>query len=548
MRPTSSFEFFVAQVRPTSSSFTNFHVATVSVARTTDLKPGNMRVVEVADNKILLLRTDDGRWHAFSPSCPHAGAPLEKGALCGTRLICPWHKSCFSALDGSLLEPPSLESLRSYFLEIVGEEIRVDLGCSPQKPPGPQHEKVRSKPNQTFAILGGGAAAAAAVGELRALGFAGRIVMVSQEQRTPYDRTLLSKMYLSGHADAKQLPLHPETLLSDCQVEFLVGEIECVDPENRTISFKNNIPSFCYDQVLVATGGKPKRLSLPDSESQPLVLRNVEDANRLIAAAEQAANAVLIGGSFISMEVASAFRERGLSVTVVSQESIPLLKQLGPQMGQLLLEKHLQKGVHFLPRTKVLAITRDGAGSTAKLSSGKELTADLVMSGIGIEPATAFLKNVPRNDDQSLSVDAFMRVVGVERMFAAGDVANFPLPKTGQRTRIEHWRVAQEQGRTAAANMMGLEQPYEGVPYFWTYHYGVRYEFFGHALGQSELLIDGDLNESKFVVAYLHEGRCEAVFAANRESETARLFDHMKREGSPSLRTFHAILEYGGYV
>lgn len=177
--------------------------------------------------------------------------------------------------------------------------------------------------------------------------------MVSQEQRAPYDRTLLSKMYLSGQADSKQLPLHPDTLLKDCRVELVMAEIDCVHSKNRSIGFKNGLSPLRYDEALVATGGKPKLLRFPGSNSDPLVLRDVEDANRLIVAAEEAENAVLIGASFISMEIASAFRERGLSVTVVSQDNIPLSKQLGPRMGQMLLEKHLQKGVHFIPGTDV---------------------------------------------------------------------------------------------------------------------------------------------------------------------------------------------------
>src|ERR1700722_6287185 len=433
------------------------------VARTSDLRPGERRLVEVSDEKILLLRTFDGQWRAFAPTCPHAGAPLEKGALCGSRLICPWHKSCFSALDGALLESPALESLRVYFLEIVGEEVRVDPGSSTQMKHSPDHGKVSPRADQTFVILGGGAAGAAAVRELRGLGFAGRLVMISQEHRTPYDRTLLSKMYLSGQADAKQLPLRPENLLRDCAVDFLVAEIDHVDPESRTIRFKEEtVPSLPYDEALVATGGKPKLLPAADKESQPLLLRSVEDADRLIAAAEQAETAVLIGASFVSMEVASAFRERGLAVTIVSEENIPLLKQLGPEMGQLLLEKHLQKGVRFLPETKVLSIRKLGSSSTIKLSSNEELRADLVVSGIGIEPATGFLKNISRREDQSLAVDASMRIVSARHIFAAGDVANFPLPDRGSRVRIEHWRVAQEQARTAAANMMGLEKTYRG--------------------------------------------------------------------------------------
>jgi apoptosis-inducing factor 3 len=530
-------------IRPRSRQFTNSEVATIPVARTSDLQAGEMRVVEVCDEKLLLLRTFDGRWRAFEPTCPHAGAPLEKGALCGSRLICPWHKSCFSAVDGALLESPSLESLPSYFLEIVGEEVRVDPGSSTQMKYSPDHGKASPRADQTFVILGGGAAGTAAVKELRSLGFAGRLVMISQEDRAPYDRTLLSKMYLSGKADAKQLPLRPENLLSDCAVDFLVAEVDQVDPESRTIRFKEEtIPSLQYDEALVATGGKPKLLPMASKGSQPLLLRSVEDANRVIAAAEQAETAVLIGASFISMEVASAFRERSLSVTIVSEENIPLLKQLGPEMGRLLLEKHLQKGIRFLPETKVISIRKVGSSSTIKLSSNDELRADLVVSGIGIEPATTFLKKISRGEDQSVAVDASMRIMGASHIFAAGDVASFPLPENGRRLRIEHWRVAQEQARTAAANMMGLEKTYSGVPYFWTYHYGVRYEFFGRMPDQSQLVIDGDLEEPKFVAAYVREGRCEAVFSANRECETAKLFDHMEGQGPPSLETFRSVL------
>jgi apoptosis-inducing factor 3 len=227
---------------------------------------------------------------------------------------------------------------------------------------------------------------------------------------------------------------------------------------------------------------------------------------------------------------------------VVSQDKIPLVEHLGPEMGQLLLEKHLQKGVRFLPETKVSSIKTTGPGFTVELENSQELATDLVVSGIGITPATAFLKDVPRNADRSLSVDAFMRVLGVKHMFAAGDLINFPLPNTGRRTRIEHWRVAQEQGKIAAANMMGLEKSYQGVPYFWTYHYGIRYEFFGQIPERSELSIHGNVNEPRFVTAYLDNGRCEAIFAANRESATGRIFDHMKHQGSPSVEVLEQLL------
>jgi NADPH-dependent 2,4-dienoyl-CoA reductase/sulfur reductase-like enzyme len=213
-------------------------------------------------------------------------------------------------------------------------------------------------------------------------------------------------------------------------------------------------------------------------------------------------------------------------------------------MGELILQKHLRAGVSFLSETEVLAIRADGSGSTVKLTNGQELKAGLVVGGIGIQPSTAFLRNVPRNDDQSLSVDSFMRVLGVESVYAAGDLVNFPLAGSNQRVRIEHWRVAQQQAKTAAASMMDLECPYEGIPYFWTYHYGVRYEFFGQIPQPMELYVDGDLEQPKFIAAYLaQDGRCTAFFAANRESETASLLDYMGREGPPSSKTFEAMLK-----
>jgi apoptosis-inducing factor 3 len=519
-------------------------MALSSVARAADLQPGQMRVVEISKKKILLLRTVDGHWGAYDATCPHAGGPLEKGALCGTHLICPWHKACFSATNGAVLEPPALASLRSYFLETSEDGIRIDLDRTSPMKEAPDGGRIDPRSNQTFVILGAGAVGTAAVRELRALGFAGHLVMISREQTPPYDRTLLSKMYLCGEVDSKQLPLQPESLLSDCEVEFIVAEIDSVDSAKHTIRFKNGLPALHYDALLVATGGKPKPFPLPPPNAQPLVLRDVEDADRLIAAVKHAKTAIILGASFISMEAASALRERGLAVTIVSKERIPLMKQLGAEMGQLILEKHVKKGVRFLPQADVLAISKDGSGSTVRLKDGQELKADLVVSGIGIEPATGFLKNVPHNEDQSLSVDAFMRVLGVDSIYAAGDVAKFPLPGgNNQRARIEHWRVAQQQAKTAAANMMGFEHAYDKIPYFWTYHHGVRYEFFGQIPKQRKLDIEGDLEEPEFVAAYVAAGRCDAFFAANRESDTARLLDYMQREGSPSLETFKAMLD-----
>ena len=342
---------------------------------------------------------------------------------------------------------------------------------------------------------------------------------------------MLSKMYLSGEAGPEKLPLRPESLLRDREVELLVQEVAGLDPRAQQITFSSGMAPLHYDAVLLATGGEPQMPSLPGCEPSPYLLRSVEDADRLLEACRLARRIVLIGSSFISMEAASAFRQRGLEVTVLSPAKVPFSQQLGSQLGQMLLDKHLENGVRFLPETKAVRAHAAGRAHVVELDNGDELVADVVVSGIGIKPATRCFQGISLNEDGGINVDSFMRVEGTPCVYAAGDLAAFPLPQTGARTRIEHWRVAQELGRVAAASMLGLAEPYEGLPYFWTYHYGVRYEYLGHASEWDSLAIDGDFRKPEFIATFIRQGQCVAIFAANREAETARLFDAMRRDG-----------------
>jgi NADPH-dependent 2,4-dienoyl-CoA reductase/sulfur reductase-like enzyme len=383
--------------------------------------------------------------------------------------------------------------------------------------------------------LAGGPAGTSAAQQLRALGFEGRLVMVNKEDRPPYDRTMLSKMYLSGKAGPERLPLRPETLLRDRRAELLIQEVASLDPHAQQVTFADGTAPLRHDAVLLATGGEPKMPSLPGSEPLPYLLRTVEDADRLLDASRLARHVVLIGSSFISMEAASAFPERGSEVTVISQEKIPFVRQFGPQLGQMLLGKHLQNGVRFLPETKAIRAHALGRKQVIELDGGEQLVADFVVSGVGVKGATRYVHGISLNEDGGINVDATMRVEGTRNVYAAGDLAAFPLPQTGARTRIEHWRVPQEHGRIAAANMLGLEQPYEGVPYFWTYHYGVRYGCLGHPVEWDSFVVDGNFEKPEFIAAFVREGRCIAAFAANRETETARLFDQMRRVGPLAL-------------
>ncbi len=514
----------------------------VTVARLADLPPGTLRKVAAAGREVLLVRSDAGEVRAFGTKCPHAGAPLEKAALCGDRLVCPWHKGCLSSDTGAILEPPPLEALRRYPLEIVDGEVNVDFSRGLQEARAPGDGPVAPHRAETFVILGGGPAGASAAQHLRALGFAGRLLMVSREERKPYDRTLLSKMYLSRQAGPEKLPLRPENFYPENRVEWVNGAVVSMDAVRRELTFADGVPPVRYDRLLLATGGTPKKVEVPGAQPAPLLLRSVEDADAISAACDSARHVVLIGSSFIAMEVASALRERDLEVTVVAREKVPFSKQLGPEMGKLLLDKHLSRGVRFQAERKISRARPVGRQQILELDNGETLVADVLVSGVGVAPGTDYVRGVDLAPDGGVSVDDRLRVLGLDGVYAAGDIAVFPLPRSGQRVRIEHWRVAQEHGRVAAANMLGLDRPYDGLPYFWTYHYGVRYEYLGHPAEWDDVEVDGNPQADDFAAFYVKDGRCVGAFSANRETGTGRLFDRLQRAGPPTVGEAKALV------
>src|SRR5499426_2314519 len=332
----------------------------IMVAGADELKDGEMKQVDADGTNILLARVN-GNYYAVGAICPHYGGPLAEGALCGERVICPWHHASFDVRTGDLLEPPAFDALPRYEVKIEGERVIVDVPdeAEDRRAP-PMAPRAARQDGRAFVILGGGAAGYMEAQTLREEGFRGRVLMVTREDRLPYDRPNLSKDYLQGHAEPEWMPLRPDEFFDEHGIEFLRGrEVTGVDAKAKTVSFKGG-EELAYDALLVATGGEPRTLQIAGSDlKNVLTLRSFADSDAIIAAAEGAKRAVVIGASFIGMETAASLKTRELEVTVVAPEQAPFEKSLGAASSALFQQKHEDNGVRFRFGVKVARITGD---------------------------------------------------------------------------------------------------------------------------------------------------------------------------------------------
>ena len=498
------------------------------VAQLSQLQADRAVRVVIDDEPILLVRDGD-TVHAYAADCPHAGGPLEQGALCHGRIICPWHKATFDVATGNVLEPPALVALDRYPVVVNGDDVLV----TPEKLPQPVHGATAREPH--YVVIGAGAAGAAACAALREGGFAGPITLVGEEAHAPYDRTSLTKFVPSLEMTPADVPpLLPDDWLQQHDVEQIVGKLVKLDVPAHTIHFETG-GSLTYDTALLATGSVPTLPEIPGCELGGVhVLRTLDDASALVDALgendspDEHAQVVILGSSFIGLETASALRKRSVTVTVISPEKIPFAKQFGERVGTMFRQLHERHGVVFHLDAKVRSLEgEEGNVHEVMLESGEHVAADLVLLGTGVKPATGFVEGLPLHHDGGVIVNAGMQAA--PGLYAAGDIAVFSLHENQEPVRIEHWRVAQQHARVAAQNMCGARTRYTGVPYFWTYHYGKNFEYLGHASEWDEIVIDGELEYQQFVALYVKDGNVVAVLACEREAQTARLIDAMGR-------------------
>ena len=480
------------------------------------LKPGEKKLVKAGDTEILLIQLD-GSLVAVQPKCPHAGAPLEQGAICNNRLVCPWHMGVFALPTGDLLEPPPLIGLDTYAVRVEGADVLLDTKPKQHRLPEP-HQASNSR---TFLLVGAGAAGIMAAITLRNEGFEGHIVAVDPHPDEPIDRTQLSKQVLAG-----KMPLEKTRLdsLEHFGVERIVASVTnfSTNPPEAHLS---NGATVSFNAAFIATGGVPKRLDLPGAE-RAFTLRHSDDVKAILDVASPGKHAAVIGTSFIGLEAASALTQKGLRVTVIGKEKdLPFASKFGDRVANAIVGLHEKNGVQFRIATETLALTGQGVTLQTDSKPQEQLAADLVLFGVGVSPTLSFEHDLPPAEKGGgVAVDDTLRAA--DGVFVGGDIASV------NGTRIEHWRLAEQHGALAARNMLGFQQHYTGVPFFWTFHFGKRFGYLGHATEWDEIIYDGDVEALTFLAFYIKDGIVAAVLSCGRDHDTASLAEPMRNRST----------------
>jgi apoptosis-inducing factor 3 len=510
----------------------------IAVAKINDLQNGQMQQIEVENSQILLSRIND-QYYATSAFCTHYGAPLAKGVLCGERIVCPWHNACFNAIAGQQEEPPGLDSLTHFAVRVEGEQIFVNLPDEiTQKRTLSMARHEPSIDSRTFVILGAGAAGMAAVEMLRQKGFQGKVILIGAEAHLPYDRTKLSKNYLQGDGDAESLSVRNREFYDQHNIELRFGQaVTEVDAVNQKITFADH-SELEFDSLLIATGGLARKLDVPGSDlANIFTIRQPEDTDSILELVKNVQQAVVIGSSFIGMEAAASLNQQGLDVTVVSPSKVPFEKVLGERLGKMFQQVHESQGVKFKFETKAVEFAGNEQVEQVILDDGSKLAADLVILGIGVQPNTSYLQGVKLNEkDHSIPVNNYLQTE-INDIYAAGDLASFPYAPMNKSTRIEHWRLAAQQGRIAAANMLNNDQLQEVeriVPFFWSNQYDLKLRYVGHVEKWDEIQIAGNLDSPEFLAYYLKNDQIMAVAGINRDRDLAAISELMRSQKMPT--------------
>jgi NADPH-dependent 2,4-dienoyl-CoA reductase/sulfur reductase-like enzyme/nitrite reductase/ring-hydroxylating ferredoxin subunit len=480
-----------------------------------------------ANGEAVVVVRAAGEVFAVGASCSHYGGPLAEGLVVGATVRCPWHHACFDLRTGAAERAPALNPIPCYRVVRQGSSLRVGEKL-PAQAPGPAPAGAAGVAD--VVIVGAGAAGHSAAEALRAAGYEGRITLVGRDPDPPYDRPNLSKDYLAGNAPEEWIPLRPPEHYQALGITLVTGvEATAIDPAARSVALGDG-RKLRYDRLLLATGADPVRLPVPGADGAAVhLLRTLGDCRRIIAAATSARRAVIVGAGFIGLEVAAALRARGLEVAVVAPEAQPLGKAVGSEVGAFLRRVHEAHEVVFHLGQGVSAI-EPGAVVT---SGGARLPADLVLVGIGVRPVTALAERAGIAVDNGITVDAKLET-SQAGVFAAGDVARFPDPRSDRRLRIEHWVVAQRMGAGAARNMLGAGRPFTDVPFFWSVHYDVTLSMVGVPdPSTDEITIDGKLDDRNCRVTYRRDGRAAAVLTIGR--------DHQGLEAERALETGAAL-------
>jgi NADPH-dependent 2,4-dienoyl-CoA reductase/sulfur reductase-like enzyme len=436
----------------------------------------------------------------------------------GETVRCPWHHARFSLRTGEAVGAPAFNAVSCWRLERSGGKILVREKSDPAEQSKTGGGKSAAGQPERIVIVGGGAAGFAAAEMLRREGFAGALTLLSADADAPYDRPNCSKDYLAGNAPEDWMPLRPADFYKDQAIDLrLRTEVGGIDTKAKQLTLANG-EALAFDKLLLATGAEPVRLDIPGAgEPHVHVLRSLADSRAIIAKAKTARQAVVIGASFIGLEAAAALRARDIEVHVVAPERRPLERVLGAEYGDMIRALHEEHGVVFHLEDGVTGI----AGRDVTLKSGGKLAADLVVVGVGVRPRLQLAESAGLKIDRGVAVDEYLET-SVPGIFAAGDIARWPDPHSGDNLRIEHWVVAERQGQAVARNMLGQRQRFVEVPFFWSQHYDVPINYVGHAEKWDDLQVEGDIKARDCLVRYRRGGKVLAVASVYRELENLK--------------------------
>jgi NADPH-dependent 2,4-dienoyl-CoA reductase/sulfur reductase-like enzyme/nitrite reductase/ring-hydroxylating ferredoxin subunit len=458
-----------------------------------------------------LVRRGD-RVFAIGAHCTHYRGPLADGLVVGDTVRCPLHHACFDLATGEAMRAPALDPVACWRVERQGDLVVV----REKLPAVTRAASAGARHPSSIVIVGGGAAGLAAVDMLRREGYDGPIAMISADADPPVDRPNLSKDYLAGEAQADWIPLWPAGLYRDKRVDLVLNtRAQSIDTGARRLMMEDGT-SREFGSLLIATGADPIRLPIPGADTtQIFYLRSFADSRAIVgraSAPSTSTRAVVVGASFIGLEVAASLRTRGIAVDVVAPDRRPLERVLGAEIGGFVQGVHQARGVVFHLGETVTSI----AGRRVTLSGGATIDADFVVVGAGVRPSTAIAERSGLAIDRGIAVDEFLET-SAPGVFAAGDVARWPDPHTGERIRVEHFVVAERQGQTAAKNMLGGRERFDAVPFFWSQHYDLTIRYVGHAERWDEVRIDGSLDARDASVSFLGNGRRLAVATISRD-------------------------------
>ena len=479
-----------------------------------------IRIDEVADGAMVeghafgeavLIARRGEEFFAIGATCTHYGGPLAKGLMVDCTVHCPWHHARFDLRTGEAIAAPALNDVSCWKVEKREDRVVV-IGKSDNKPE--PRKPVVSPVN--IVIVGAGAAGGAAAEMLRRQGYTGPITLIGRDEFLPYDRPNLSKDYLAGNAPEEWIPLRPADFYPEQKIDTITRtEVTSIDTSRKQVTLSDGRP-LGYGALLLATGADPVKLDIPGYDLPHVCyLRTLADSRRIIDNAKNAKRVVVIGDSFIGLEVAWSLRERKLEVAVIGKHSVPLEKVLGRDFGSLVKKTHEANGVTFhLGRAVKIEV------KSVQLDNGTKLECDFVVVGIGVRPNTALAESAGIATNNGIVVNEFLQT-NVPEIFAAGDIARWPDPRAGN-IRVEHWVVAQRQGQTAARNMLGAREPFTVPPFFWSNHFDVHIHYVGHAGRDNSASISGDVNAKDASVFFRDGKKTTAVTSIGRDVENLK--------------------------